>query len=449
LILQPGELVSAHYSRIPCRIVDFIGGGGQGEVYRADLRGETVAVKWYRPALASPAQYKALDELIGRGEPSSAFLWPLDFVTKPRSNSFGYIMPLRGHRFMPMSDLMRRNVDPDARTLATIGYSLAEAFLSLHTQGLCYRDISFSNVFFDPGSGDVLICDNDNVTVDGSALGRILGTPRFMAPEIVRGEALPSSRTDLFSLAVLLFNIFFIHHPFEGVSEQRHKILDIAAMRAIYGERPVFIFDPDDDSNRPVPGPHQNALDLWPYYPKFFRDLFIRAFTYGVADPNNGRVRESQWRKAMVRLRDSVLQCNACGGDAESFWDASEPWSGVSCWRCGKPFTPPLYLEFDTGARLLAMPGAQLWPHHITDIALYDFSKSVGDIVRHPSKPSVLGIRNASEQTWHMIKASGSTQDVVPNTSVQLVPGTSIDFGTSMAKVRVATEHVYSARLRI
>ena len=423
---------------MPCRIVDFIGGGGQGEVYRADLRGEMVAVKWYRPALAGPLQHKALDELIGKGEPSGAFLWPLDFVTKPESSSFGYIMPLRDPRFVSMSELMRRNVDPDARVLATTGYSLAEAFLSLHTQGLCYRDISFSNIFFDPGSGDVLICDNDNVAVDGSALGRILGTPRFMAPEVVRGEALPSSRTDLFSLAILLFNIFFIHHPFEGAREQHHKIFDIAAMRAIYGERPVFIFDPDDNSNRPVPGHHQNALDLWPYYPKFFRELFIRAFTHGVADPDNGRVRESQWRKAMIRLRDSVLQCDACGGDAESFWDPLEPWSSISCWRCGKAFTPPLYLEFETAARLLALPGARLWPHHLTDAALYDFSKVIGDIVRHPSKPSVIGIHNASGVTLHMIKTDGSTQDVVPDASVQLVPGTTIDFGASRAKVRVA-----------
>ena len=426
---------------MPCGIVDFIGGGGQGEVYRADLRGEMVAVKWYRPALAGPLQHKALDELIVKGPPSKAFLWPLDFVTKPESNSFGYIMPLRDPRFVPMSSLMRRSVDPGSRILATIGYSLAEAFLSLHAQGLCYRDISFSNIFFDPDSGDVLICDNDNVTVDGSALGRILGTPRFMAPEVVRGEALPSSRTDLFSLAVLLFNIFFIHHPFEGSREQHHRVLDIAAMRAIYGEHPIFIFDPDDDSNRPVAGPHQNAIDLWPYYPKFFRDLFIRAFTRGVDDPDNGRVRESQWRKAMVRLRDSVLQCDACGGDAESFWDPLEPWLGISCWRCGKPFTPPLYLELETGSRLLAIPGARLWPHHLKDTALYDFTTAVGEVVSHPSRPNILGIHNTSGQTWHTIKIDGSTQEVAPNTSVQLMPGVTIDFGTSRARVQVATEY--------
>ena len=60
--------------------------------------------------------------------------------------------------------------------------------------------------------------------------------------------------------------------------------------------------------------------------------------------------------------------------------------------------------------------------------------------MRHPSKPSVIGIHNASGMTWHMIKTDGSTQDVVPDASVQLVPGTTIDFGASRAKVRVAAE---------
>jgi serine/threonine protein kinase len=44
----------------------------------------------------------------------------------------------------------------------------------------------------------------------------VKGTPRFMAPEIVRGEALPSTVSDLYSLAVFLFHIFMHGHPLEG-----------------------------------------------------------------------------------------------------------------------------------------------------------------------------------------------------------------------------------------
>ncbi len=435
-LLRPGQVVFAEESRLACRIGDLLGGGGQGEVYRAELGGETVAVKWYRTAVASSAQRQALEELVRRGTPSPAFLWPMDIVTAPRTQAFGYVMPIRDYRFVGMSELVRRRVEPTARVLAGVGLGLAEAFLLLHAQGLCYRDISFGNAFFDPDTGEVLVCDNDNVAIDGSALGGVLGTPRFMAPEVVRGEALPSSRTDLFSLAVLLFMMLFVHHPFEGAREHETGLLDLRAMRSLYGEHPVFVFDPADDSNRPVPGAQQNVIDLWALYPRFLRELFIRSFTLGVRDPVDGRVRESQWRQAMARLRDSVLACDSCGGDAEVFWDPSEPWGDPSCWRCHARLRAPIVLELDTGASLVASPGAELFGHHVVPGRLYDFSVRVGEVVPHPTQAGVVGLRNVSERSWHVKASTGSAQEVPPGKSVRIAPGSIIDFGPSNALAR-------------
>ncbi len=67
-----------------------------------------------------------------------------------------------------------------------------------------------------------------------------------MAPEIVRGEAVPGTQTDLFSLAVLLFYMFVMHHPLEGKKELAIKCLDLPAMKKLYGTEPLFIFDPVD-----------------------------------------------------------------------------------------------------------------------------------------------------------------------------------------------------------
>jgi hypothetical protein len=58
-------------------------------------------------------------------------------------------------------------------------------------------------------------------------------------------------------------------------------------MTKLYGAEPVFIFDPNDHSNEPVPGLHDNALAFWPIYPQFLRDLFIQSFTAGIRDPEN------------------------------------------------------------------------------------------------------------------------------------------------------------------
>src|ERR1051325_1345529 len=97
-------------------------------------------------------------------------------------------------RFRSIVDLMKRRIEPSFRALATAGLELANSYLQLHARGLCYRDISFGNAFFDPYTGEILICDNDNVTVDNQSHSAVYGTPRFMAPEIVRGEPVPSTQ---------------------------------------------------------------------------------------------------------------------------------------------------------------------------------------------------------------------------------------------------------------
>jgi serine/threonine protein kinase len=273
--------------------------------------------------------------------------------------------------------------------LATAGLNLAHSFLQLHAKGLCYRDISFGNVFFDPDTGDILICDNDNVTVDGTASASVLGTPRFMAPEIVRGEALPSSLTDLFSLAVLLFYMFMVHHPLEGKQEAAIKCFDLPAMTRLYGIAPVFVFDPNDKSNRPVPGYHDNALAYWPLHPQFLRDLFTRSFTAGLREPLHGRVRESEWRVALTRLRDTIVYCPRCGG--ENFY-AAEALQGTvqraSCWSCKSEIAHPLRIQIGKQVVMLNHD-TQLFPHHIDDGQPYDFSRPIAALVQHPTQPGV------------------------------------------------------------
>lgn len=151
-------------------------------------------------------------------------------------------------------------------------------YQKLHTMGYSYRDISFGNMFFDPDTGDVLICDNDNVSANGIDNSSVYGTPRFMAPEIVMGQAKPSRNTDLYSLAVLLFYMFMMGHPLEGKLEAEIKCMDIHAMNKLYGKNPIFIYDPNDKSNRPVKGYQDNVIIYWELYPQVIRDLFIKSF---------------------------------------------------------------------------------------------------------------------------------------------------------------------------
>jgi serine/threonine protein kinase len=436
-ILESGRVTVTESSRMQCQVDQYLGGGGQGEVYSAKLGDKVVALKWYFTESATPEQWAALKTLVDKGPPNEKFLWPVELVTAPGVDGFGYIMPLREPRYKSIVDLMRRRIDPSFRALATSGLYLSHSYLLLHAKGLCYRDISFGNVFFDPDSGDVLICDNDNVSVDGDPNSGVLGTPRFMAPEVVCRKALPSTQTDLFSLAVLLFYILMIHHPLEGRKELAIHSFDLPAMIKLYGEEAVFIFDPDDHSNEPVQGYHDNALQFWPIYPESLRKLFIKAFTDGLKDPIHGRVREGEWRSAMVRLRDSIIYCGQCA--AENFYDGAilraQAGKLPVCWNCKKDVQLPYRIKLGSKVVMLNRD-TELFPHHLDEILMYDFSRALASVSRHPTDPNIWGLKNLSNEKWVSTNKDGVVSEVEPGRSVRLDVGLRIQFGKTEGEVR-------------
>jgi eukaryotic-like serine/threonine-protein kinase len=437
-LLKIGQTVYTESATLPCTIEKFLGGGGQGEVYQASLDGQPVALKWYFPHIAKvdPQQRSRLAVAIESGSPQEQFLWPIDCVSAPEIGGFGYIMPLRPPQYKTLVDLMKGRINHSFRSISTAGFQLADSFLQLHAKGLCYCDISFGNIFFNPDTGDILICDNDNVTANGEDVS-ICGTPRFMAPEIVTGAARPSTQTDLYSLAVLLFYILMIHHPLEGQQETQIACLDAPAMTRLYGEAALFIFDPHNLANRPLPGHHDNAITYWQIYPQFLRDLFIKAFTSGIHDPEHGRVRESEWRVAMVRLRDAIIYCGHCG--QENFYDVErikQPEGNLHpCCDCHRQIRLPPRIRIGNHTVMLNHD-TQLFPHHI-NTHLFDFSHPIAEVSRHPTNPQLWGIKNLSQDNWVCTTATGELKSIEPNRSLPIIGGVKINFGKAEGEIRI------------
>jgi serine/threonine protein kinase len=442
-ILATKQKVKTVTSKMDCEVQQLLGAGGQGEVYRASLAGQNVALKWYYGETATREQYNGLSNLVRIGAPNEKFLWPLELVKADGVHGFGYIMPLREPRYKSLFDLVARRINSSFRALTTAGLELAHSFKQLHSKGLCYNDINFGNVFFDPNTGEVLICDNDNVVVDGTDSG-VLGTPDFMAPEIVRGEARPRTRTDLFSLSVLLFYIFFDQHPLYGKKLMAIHSLDWPARKKLCGDEPVFIFDPVDKSNEAVPRTIDplgeagaNALMFWPIYPKFLKDHFTKAFTDGIKDPQHGRVTEGVWREAMIRLRDSIMFCGNCTN--ENFYDADALKANgkqAACWNCGKEVQLPPRIKLRRNVVMLNY-NTKLYPHHVDDQRLYDCTEEVAAVVTHPTQPNVWGLKNLSNDKWVSTTADGTIKEVGPGRSVSFAVGTKINFGKIEAEIRV------------
>ena len=416
------------------RVEKMLGAGGQGEVYDVSCGNRRYALKWYFKASATESQKKTLDKLIEKGSPTKAesqdiFLWPQDLIFNKSGEPFGYIMDLRGKQFKGIVDLMKCRTNPSFYHLIMACFNLTKGYLKLHEQGFQYRDISFGNAFFDPDTGDVRICDNDNVTPNGAKEGGVRGTPRFMAPEIVRGEAQPSRNTDLFSLAVLLFYMLMVSHPLEGAQEAKIKCMDPPAMRKLYGTNPIFIFDPDNNKNRPVDGYHDNAKAYWEIYPQYIKDLFIQSFTVGLNTPAK-RVTEKQWLDAFTKLLGGITICQNCG--VENFFDETIVKEGHHCWNknCKKTIKIGSRMVIGKGKKQIHIPitaDTKLYSNYINGD--YDMKTIIGEVAVNPKKPMMWGIRNKTDTNWTYIKADGTQIAVAGGKAATIAKGVSIDFG--------------------
>ncbi len=417
------------------KVEKFLGAGGQGEVYDVSCNGKHYALKWYFKPSATLSQKKILDKLIEKGSPTKnedkdLFLWPEDLIYTTENESFGYIMQLRAPEYKGIVDLMKCRITPTFHNLILSCYNLTKGYSKLHEQGFQYRDISFGNAFFNPETGDIKICDNDNVTPNGAKEGGVKGTPRFMAPEIVRGEAKPSRNTDRFSLAVLLFYILMVSHPLEGEQEAKIKCMDPPAMMKLYGTNPIFIFDPDNDSNRPVKGYHDNALIFWDMYPQYIKDLFIQSFTIGLNTPAK-RVTENQWMEAFAKLLAGIVICQNCG--AENFLDTDKAKSEHFCWnmRCKKQLKIGTKMVVGKRKKAIHLPltsETKLYSHYINND--YDMNTIVGEVVTNPKDPTKWGIRNKTMKNWTYEKADGTQLAVGNEKAATIAPNVKIDFGT-------------------
>lgn len=407
-----------------------LGEGGQGVVHAATIGGAPYALKWYRYG-ASAELRRSIEALVERGRPHKSFIWPTDLVVSDELPGFGYVMPRMDRRFSSFAQLVSRPAQPPFRVMINIGRHLAAAFESLHAAGLCYRDISFGNLWVDPDQAEVAIIDNDNVGLDGGEVF-VWGTLRFMAPEVVRREAAPSSLTDLHSLAVFLFYLFMHGHPLEGVrtdssyswaGEGHHSETDLALRH--FGTEPVFVFDPDDRSNPPRPG--DPVSTWWDLYPRFFRAVFERAFTSGLRDPSGpGRVPEGIWRRALVRLGDCVAICTC---QAAVFFDPDDP--GLRCWNCGQVPPRPRLLQLP-GCTVVLSEGATITPHHLNRSRDYDTAVAV--VETHPTRPGELVLRNVSRAPWTMTPDSEEPKIVEPDRRLGVRPMI-IDFGSVRGKI--------------
>lgn len=391
-----------------------LGRGGQGIVYLVDMNGKDMALKWY---LNAPDNYfyTNLNNNILNGAPSDAFLWP-KALTERQCGSYGYVMDLRPKNYFEFGNfLMAKARFASFDAMLNAAMKICNGFMMLHRFGYSYQDLNDGNFFIDPNTGNVLICDNDNVMPQGEKSG-IMGKARYMAPEVVAG-GIPDKYSDRYSLSVILFMLFYANHPLEGAKVVACPCMTEAYEKKFYGSEAVFIYNPNDKSNLPVQGIHQNVIRRWPVLPAALREAFTREFSEVMLRNPQKRMIEQNWEKLIATLRDSLVICPHC--KEESFVEEGKQ----TCMNCGKTIDTSLQLRL--GVRSIYLTeGTKLYIDHDNDADV---------LVQRDANVGLLLLKNLSHEiTWTAETPSGKLKAVAPGEVAPVKPGIKISFNQNV-----------------
>jgi hypothetical protein len=269
----------------------------------------------------------------------------------------------------------QRNVPPEEqgnlRHYLMVCAKIARGLRRLHQSGLAHGDISFNNVLVDPKNAQALIIDLDGLVVPMVAPPVLMGTPGYIAPEVVArrktkdGTAYePNRLTDLYSVAVLFYELLLNRHPLldgrkvvgESAEELEHLKL---------GPEALFVEHPTDKSNSLNPPPVVTIGKLGPFLEK----LFLKTFVDGLENPLR-RADAAEWENAFYATLD-LLHPSPAGKD----WTVLVPGQPMRCMFSHQPiaWSVPIgaFIKVDqqgheraTDRRLVLYQGLELYDWH-------------------------------------------------------------------------------------
>ncbi len=384
---------------------EIIGSGGMKDVYFSTDKKKAVA--FFRDKLDSVAierlkmitvEYK--DGIFGNEHADywkQLFCWPQSTVFDGQRH--GVVLPVYDEHFFfeygsvnddflgikgcekegkwfaaPTNRLSR--LDPrergDWRMYLRLCLMISRATRRMHAAGLAHSDLSYKNVLISPSTGHACMIDIDGLVVPGKYPPDVVGTPDFIAPEVVETthlnkndpqRILPSRYTDRHALAVLIYQYLLLRHPLRG--RKIHDDSDPANDETLaMGEKALFVEHPTDKSNKTDPSAGKKTDQFWldtdnlPYTitGPYLSKLFDQAFVEGLHNPSK-RPTADEWESALIKTVDLIQPCENPKCDAK--WYAFDNTQKPVCPFCNTSYNgelPVINLYSDRGGKGKFMP---------------------------------------------------------------------------------------------
>lgn len=390
-----------------------IGQGVEKEFYLTE--DESMVIGFYKDqkSESDPERIKRLSSIIDKYNPdrdtasealwANHFCWPKEIVVKPRIGVLApkfpakyYFSDGKGEKKLKwfsndrLTRRLKKSERGDLLNRLKLCRHLAEAVNRMHSAGLAHSDLSGNNILADPSTGSCIIIDIDSLVVKGVFPPKVLGTQGYIAPEVLATvelrlnhprKCMPSIKTDLHSLAVLIYEMLLLRHPLDGNKVFSEDTQEDNALR--YGKAALFIEDPDDDSNRP-----SNLKIVFQSLGPYLTPLFLRAFTSGLKKPDR-RPTALQWDEALTRTLETLYPCQGKDCDQRQF--VCQPSGSAVCPFCGwqAPHLIPLMRMFRQrlpGQYISERQYLTLWPdrklykwHTRTDVTVFADNSAQND----------------------------------------------------------------------
>ena len=225
------------------RIVDKLGRGGMGTVYKAvdQTLDREVAIKVLNPDLTDAdvlKRFRAEAVTLARlNHPGIATIYELHHQ---QDDELLMVMEfVRGETFHDLADRLGPLAPPQAAHLCM---QVLDALGHAHRGGVVHRDLKPANLMITDG-GAVKVMDFGIARVLGSEHfthgGYMMGTPAYMAPEQVLGREI-DGRADLYSVGVVLYRLLTGHLPFKA-----DTAISMVQMQISEPPTPIVTFRPD------------------------------------------------------------------------------------------------------------------------------------------------------------------------------------------------------------